>query len=103
MPKTCANVQAWPFTPWPGVVDDELVAVPGKGDRVGLDRIVVVARRPIRQVDGVGGIDQCGLGIADQHLDGLSHEAVGRPRVCPRLLEGSRGDDSYATSIREAA
>ena len=40
--------------PLAGVVDDEVVAVPRERHRVGLDRVVVVARRAVREVDGVG-------------------------------------------------
>ena len=79
-----------PLHPLAGVVDDELVAIPGKRHRVGLDGVVIVARRAVGEVDRVGSVDQCGLGIADQDLDRLPDETVGRAWVRPGLLKCSR-------------
>ena len=73
-----------------GVVNDELVAVPAKRDRMRLDRVVIVARRPVGEIDGVGRVDQGGLGIAHQHLDWLPHETVGRPWMRSGLLKSTR-------------
>lgn len=73
-----------------GVMDDQLVSIPRERHRMGFDRVVTVARGRVREIDGVGGVDQCGLRIADEDLDWLADETVGCPRMCPRFLERAR-------------
>ena len=86
-----------------GVMDDQLDSVPRQRDRVGFDRVVIVARGRVRQIDRVRGVDQCGLRIADEDLDRLADEAVGRPRMSLASSKVRGGAESYVTSINEAA
>jgi hypothetical protein len=72
------------------VVDAQLVAVPGDGGRVQLDRIVVVARRAVDRVDVHRRGGQRLLGVADFHLQGLALEAGRRQALGPGRVQ--RGD-----------
>ncbi len=78
------------FHPLAGVVDDEVLAVPRQRHSMRFDRVVVVARRPVGEIDRAGSVGECSLGIADQDLDRLTDEAVGRARVRSGLVEGAR-------------
>ena len=64
-----------------GVVDDQLVAVPGERRRVQLDRVVVVARRAVGGVDLVRRGGERRLGVADLVAQRLAQE---RRRACAR-------------------
>ena len=75
-PNTCASDHATCCTPCDAVVHHEVVAVPAQRGRVQLDRVVVVARR------GVGDVD----------LDGRRPQTPGRasPTSCCRACPGRR-------------
>ena len=88
-----------------GVVDDEVVAVPGQRHRVRLDRVVVVARRAVGEVDRVGAAASAASASPIPNLERLTHETVGRARRAPwpprNVTAGSRTRRS--TSISDAA
>ena len=82
-----------------GIVDSQLVALPGKGAGVQLDRSVVMAGRRVLDIDFAGRSRKRSLGVADLLLQRLAQE---HPGLGSLGLGGGKRDDRVLLFISDA-
>ena len=74
------------------VMNDQAVAIPGDGGRIGLDRIVIVPGRAIDRIDTARRGLERGIAVAALEPVGLDHQRVRRLRMRLRLIEARTGN-----------